>query len=123
MLREIRGIRQHSGEPPRRWFTDDFWDLYVWQNDGDVVAFQLCYGKPDSEHSVTWRREVGFAHHKIDDGESRPGSHRTPILLPDGVFDVRTIADRFRRDSVLIDSKVTQAVVRELGGFPRESNG
>jgi hypothetical protein len=114
MLREIRGIRRHDGEPHRRWFTDEYWDLFVWEDDGDVVGFQLCYGKPSSEHCISWQQGVGTAHHAVDDGESHPGSHKTPILVPNGRFTARDILERFHQDSSLIDSRVADVVCAEL---------
>jgi hypothetical protein len=113
-MREIRGVRQRDGEPTRRWFTDEYWDLFVWHDRGDVVGFQLCYGKPNSEHSLTWRRESGFASHAVDDGEGHPSSHRTPILVPDGDIDAVALIRRFVADSTEVDPKVRRAVVREL---------
>jgi len=65
MLHEIVGL---TDEPPakRRWFHDDYFDLFVWQTlDGDVLHFQLCYGIGASEQAVIWHREGLFFH----DGE------------------------------------------------------
>lgn len=117
MLREIRGIRQHEGEPPRRWFTDHYWDLFVWESDEEVVAFQLCYGKPDAERSLSWRRGAGFSHHAVDDGEGHPASHRTPILVVDGAFDSGSVRDRFRADSGDVEPRVADTVLRELARY------
>jgi hypothetical protein len=62
MLREIEGV---AVEPPtrRRWFHDDYFDLFVWQTDkGDVTRFQLCYGNAPEEQALVWHREGGFFH-------------------------------------------------------------
>ena len=62
MLREIEGI----GEEPRtrrRWFHDEYFDLFVWQTDlGEVTLFQLCYGIDVSERALVWHRVGGFFH-------------------------------------------------------------
>lgn len=116
-MREIRGVRQRDGEPTRRWFTDEYWDLFVWQIRGALVEFQLCYGKPNSERSLTWRKDSGVAIHSVDDGEGHPSSHRTPILVPDGDLDVGAIIRRFVKDSTRIDPTVREAVLRELTGY------
>lgn len=113
-MREIRGVRQRDGEPTRRWFTDEYWDLFVWQNRGAVVEFQLCYGKPNGEHSLTWRRNSGFASHAVDDGEGHPAPHRTPILVPDENIDAAALVRRFIADSAEVDPKVRRAILREL---------
>jgi hypothetical protein len=61
MLKEIFGV---TDEPPakRRWFHDDFFDLFVWQADGEVTLFQLCYGVDSSERALVWDRGRGFFH-------------------------------------------------------------
>lgn len=65
MLREIEGI---ADEPRtrRRWFHNEYFDLFVWQTDqGDVTLFQLCYGIDAAERALVWHRIGGFFH----DGE------------------------------------------------------
>jgi len=62
MLREIEGV---TDEPRtrRRWFHDDYFDLFVWQTeDGDITLFQLCYGSALDEQALVWHRAGGFFH-------------------------------------------------------------
>jgi hypothetical protein len=62
MLHEIVGL---ADEPPakRRWFHDDYFDLFVWQTaGGELLRFQLCYGIHSSERALTWDRQSGFFH-------------------------------------------------------------
>ncbi|HSD52716.1 MAG TPA: hypothetical protein VLC47_01040, partial [Burkholderiales bacterium] len=62
MLREIEGI---ADEPRtrRRWFHDEYFDLFVWQTDvGEITLFQLCYGIDASERALVWHRVGGFFH-------------------------------------------------------------
>jgi hypothetical protein len=61
-LREIEGV---ADEPKahRRWFHDDYFDLFVWQTDGgDITLFQLCYGINSDERALVWHRVGGFFH-------------------------------------------------------------
>ena len=53
MLKEIHGV---ADDPParRRWFHDDFFDLFVWQTGGEVTLFQLCYGLDSSDRALVW---------------------------------------------------------------------
>ena len=70
MLREIEGV---ADEPrtSRRWFHDDYFDLFVWQtDDGDITLFQLCYGIEAEERALVWHREVGFFHDGADPARS-----------------------------------------------------
>jgi hypothetical protein len=61
MLKEIHGV---TDDPParRRWFHDDFFDLFVWQAGGEVTLFQLCYGVDSSERALVWDASRGFFH-------------------------------------------------------------
>src|SRR5258706_12351339 len=66
MLHEIVGV---TDEPParRRWFHDDYFDLFVWQTrDGEVILFQLCYGIASSERALVWHRQGGFFHDGLE---------------------------------------------------------
>ncbi len=68
MLHEIVGV---TDEPParRRWFHDDYFDLFVWQTrEGEVVLFQLCYGIASSERALVWHRQGGFFHDGLEPG-------------------------------------------------------
>ena len=61
MLKEIHGV---ADDPPaqRRWFHDEYFDLFVWQAQGELTLFQLCYGGDASERALVWDRARGFFH-------------------------------------------------------------
>ena len=60
-MKEIHGV---ADDPParRRWFHDDYFDLFVWQAGGEVTLFQLCYGADSAERAVVWDKGRGFFH-------------------------------------------------------------
>ena len=60
-MKEILGV---ADDPParRRWFHDDFFDLFVWQAGGEVTLFQLCYGADSAERALVWDKSRGFFH-------------------------------------------------------------
>jgi hypothetical protein len=125
MLTEIKQARQIPGEPPRRWFADPYFDLIVWEGEaGKIVGFQLCYGKGEDEHALTWHRDRGYLHERVDDGEGRPFRHKgTPLLLRDGRFDAAQVAERFRRQSTGIDATVSSLVYTKLLEYPAAEKG
>lgn len=85
MLREIGSARQDVPRGLRHWYQDDYFDLYVWQNDsGAVTAFQLCYDRNRTEGAITWNSTSGFTHDRVDAGEHTPKHAMTPILRADG---------------------------------------
>jgi len=61
MLKEILGV---ADDPPakRRWFHDEYFDLFVWQAGEEVTLFQLCYGGDASERALVWDKARGFFH-------------------------------------------------------------
>jgi hypothetical protein len=61
MLKEILGV---ADDPPakRRWFHDEYFDLFVWQAGDEVTLFQLCYGPGASERALVWDKARGFFH-------------------------------------------------------------
>jgi hypothetical protein len=69
-MREILGVAQE--EPTRRrWFHDEYFDLFVWQTaSGEVTSFQLCYGIDASDRALVWRKDSGFFHDDVRGGDA-----------------------------------------------------
>ena len=113
------GIRE--GNLTKRWFGDPYFDLFVWIDASEtIVSFQLCYGKPADEHAFTWMHPSIFYHQRVDDGENRPGKNKsTPVLLPDGMFDVNSIARRFLQDSKEIDPSIAGFIHQKILEFTK----
>jgi hypothetical protein len=112
MLTEYKKVHQIEGEPRRRWFSDEYFELIVWFSKGeDILGFQLCYGNPVDQRAITWKRPGAYFHQRVDDGENRPGKHKsTPILVPDGRFDYQVVAEKFQKESNTIDPKISKFV-------------
>jgi hypothetical protein len=117
MLRELAHVRQIEGEPRRRWFTDDYFDLIVWfSKKNRITGFQLCYDKFHREHAMTWFEDTGYTHHQVDDGEHTLDTllKATPVLVPDGVFEHGEIARRFKEESVEIENRIADFVYEKI---------
>ena len=115
MLRELRNIRQHEGEGPRRWFADPDLDLILWYDreaPDRIVGFQLCYDKQAAEHALTWREPGGFTHNRVDTGEEIPSKNQSPILVQDGAIPVERIQRLFDAAGEELDADV-RTFVRE----------
>lgn len=67
---EVRRITQTPGEPHKRWFQSDYFDLFVWHEpDHSLWGFRLCYDRCFDEHALTWHRATGATtHHSVDEG-------------------------------------------------------
>ncbi|PID56505.1 hypothetical protein CSB45_10765 [candidate division KSB3 bacterium] len=120
MLREYEHIRQVEGEGKRRWFSDKYFDLIVWSDDaGTILGFQLCYDAEGTPRALTWRQDSGYSHHRIDDGEQRPGKVKaTPVLLADSLFNQEAVAARFTRATSQISPDIADFVVKKLLEYP-----
>lgn len=95
-LVELPGARPAPGAPRRRWFTSPQLDLIVWGDEGrPIEAFQLCYGKPLQEYSLSWRAGVGYSHQKVDAGDREGLGHKSTPLLTATTPAPR---DRLRRE-------------------------
>ena len=71
MMREILGVTDEPGSH-RRWFHDDYFDLFVWQTGGgELVQFQLCYGIDSSERALVWDKLGGFFLDGVEGGKPR----------------------------------------------------
>lgn len=115
MLREYPPTRQISGEPRRRWFRSLDCDLIVWlADDGSLSGFQFCYDKDTQEHALSWKKEVGFSHMRVDGGSS-VAANRSPILVADGSFDPGYILDVFRAESSELPPGYAEFVAGKLG--------
>lgn len=96
MIREYPNVRQHEGERRRRWFDDDFFDLIVWfEKDDSVYGFQLCYDVLNNQHSLTWKIDSGFHHHRIDTGTEPIRHKKTDLLVNNGPFPYKKVIDEF----------------------------
>jgi hypothetical protein len=115
-LIEVPRCRQIPDEPRRRWFCSRTLDLIVWYSEDDrIVGFQLCYDDGTDRHSLTWTEDCGYRHHRIDEGEGKPGRHKmTPILIPDGIFDKDRVLTLFDAHSQAIDSQIKETVRQRL---------
>jgi hypothetical protein len=118
MLREFPNIRQPEG---RRWFADDYFDLIVWFDQrGEIIGFQLCYDVLGDEHALTWHRNTGFGHQRVDDGDLQRPFKATPILVADGPFDAAAVAPAFAERSREMDQQVSRFVLGKIEGFSPE---
>ena len=95
-MREIGSVRQDSERGYRRWFQDDYFDVFVWQDaQGRPIAFQLCYDRANAEGAISWSETHGFGHARVDTGAKQAKYGMSPILRSDGVPPYFRIYNRF----------------------------
>ena len=120
MLREIQGVRQDSQGLKRRWYQDEFFDLFTWlAADGTLVAFQVCYDRPGREHAITWHRQHGFSHNKVDAGSMAGRIKGTPLLVGDGRFPHRLVRQRFIKHAGTLDAITRKSILDRMREYGR----
>lgn len=120
MLRELQDVAQVQGEPYRQWFRDRDLDLIVWRNepDGMMVGFQLCYREDAVEKALTWTRQSGYSHRRVDEGESRPDRHKmTPLLVYDGTCNGSLLKDRFAQAAAELPQSLRDDIQHRLDEY------
>lgn len=111
-LREIAGVRQVDGEPPRRWFSSTDHDLIVWLDEADAPwAFQLTYDKRRNERMVTWRPGRATTHTAVDDGAA-PRHKATALVTDDGDLDAAAVLADFEAVAATVPDAI-RALVRD----------
>jgi hypothetical protein len=102
-MHEILGVGDEA-RLRRRWFHDEFFDLFVWQDAGGAVArFELCYGLGPSERALVWLGDERLFH----DGE------------PGAIPDAQALLQRFERAGAGLPADVRREVharIREYAG-------
>jgi hypothetical protein len=121
MLKELEKAKRDSGESYRRWFSDKTLDLIIWFSiDNNIAGFQLCYRKGSDERALTWFKDLGYSHDRVDEGERIPGHYKmSPILVPDGTFNKNDILDLFVKESKKIDQNITNFVSQKIREYPQ----
>ncbi len=97
-MREILGL---GDEAPlnRRWFHDEYFDLFVWQDAGGALArFELCYGAGAAERALVWLGGERLFH----DG------------APGAAPDLQTLLTRFERAGGGLPADVRRAVLAQI---------
>ena len=94
MLKEILGVLQDDPASQRRWFHDDYFDLFVRETGGELSAFELCYGIGSDERALAWIRGRGYFH---DGGMSGSEDFIGARLAPGDTLGADPIIARFER--------------------------
>lgn len=122
MLKEHNAVKQHPGEPHRRWFEDEYFDLIVWYRrdppgfllkEHRICGFQLCYDKTGHECAVTWMADKGYSHLRIisDDSLWDMGA---PVLAVSTIQPNRRLVESFIERSLQIDTVLRELVINKL---------
>jgi len=111
VLKEILGVLQDDPSSQRRWFHDDYFDLFVRETGGELSAFELCYGIGSSERALAWIRGRGFFH---DGGIPNSEDFIGARLAPGDALGADPIIARFERAAVGVPEALRLALEARL---------
>ena len=121
MLDEIKDVTQYETGKLRRWFRNDDFDLYTWENyDGVLQGFQLCYAKLGSERVLRWSPESGYSHEGVDAPEDKPGRSMSALFVADGVFDSTSVGTIFENAALRMPEKFRTFVVERIRAYEQQ---
>src|SRR5262249_55502759 len=112
-LREVKIVEQRDPALRRRWFENDYFDLFTWQDaSGSPTRFELYYDVELNEHALAWTRDAGTYHDGVDSGD---GSRQSPIHVHSSKkFDSGTVVPRFERDSASVPPELRDLVLAKM---------
>ena len=115
MLKEIHNVKQDVGSLTKRWFSDNYFDLLIWESDnGQLHSFQLCYDKGNDERAFCWTVEKPVTHHKVDEGDGTGVVKGTPVLIPEKSIDGLKVLKHFIDNYGDLDKKTAQIIVKKI---------
>ena len=120
MLQEIatNKVKQDKPGHVRRWFQNNYFDLFTWQSpEAEVVAFQLCYDTSRNERVLSWKKDLGFLHCRIDDGQPTAFVNMSPIFISDGNFPGNSVMRRFIRESLQISEDIRLFIINKVAEY------
>jgi hypothetical protein len=125
MFREIRGVEQRKRNETRRWFQDEYFDLFTTQNREDELQwFQLCYARDTwRERVLEWRRGRGFQHMKHDDVHHDPIRKDSGVLMLDGLLPFTEVDEKLEAAMASLPADIAALVrdkLREYAHPPRK---
>jgi hypothetical protein len=118
MLSEVKDVTQYESGKHRRWFHDEYFDLYTWESfGGDLIGFQLCYAKNGKERALRWSPGSGYRHEGVDAPEDKPGRGMSALFVADGVFDPNGVGARFESASIELPARVKEFVLVKIRAY------
>jgi hypothetical protein len=111
VLVEYKAVKQEAGAGSRRWFEDQSYELVVWYlPGGSVEGFQILYYGKVAERALTWRKDGGFSHSRIDSGTESPMKNLAPILLPVGKVPWAQVVREFEESSAELEPDLREFI-------------
>lgn len=116
-MHEILGLADEA-DAHRRWFHDDYFDLFVWQTEGgEIVHFQLCYGIDSSEQALVWHKDGGFFLDGAETARSDRGQGQGARKVQAAAFDIDSVQSRFESAAGALPEDIRRALSARIHEF------
>ena len=113
-MKEILGVGDEP-QTQRRWFHDEFFDLFVWQTrDGEVTLFQLCYGMDSSERALVWSKHGGLFHDGAEPGTPGFEEFIGSKLRPGDPLSADPVGARFEETAASLPPDIRDIVTEKI---------
>jgi hypothetical protein len=120
MLAEVPDVVQDAPGLRRRWFRDDYFDLYLWEAPGGRIdAFQLCYDRAGRERILRWTQKAGYRHEGVDRPETKPGRAMTAILVGESTMPVAAVTKKLLGAATGLPAAVRNFLFARLKDYGR----
>ena len=108
---------QTPGQPSRRWFNDQFLDLFVWQDEcGRIVGFQICFDKDTAERALTYSESDGYRFDNVY-GEESSLDMGSPVLSRAAELPFPLLLALLVERGAGIDARVLHYVIEKLEAY------
>ena len=128
-LEEFHDVRQRPEEGFRRYFSSNYFKLWVWYESDKktLIGFQLLWGGDDKENAITWKK--GYISHTQVADEGHAGAPKMAQILhldagkirPSTIYIFRKYAAHIEQSlvdfivsKVLESAKITQAMMDDV---------
>ena len=120
MFREIRGVEQRRSNQVRRWFQDDWFDLFVSVDAaGDIQWMQLCYARDSwRERVLEWKRGRGFQHMRVRERADAVRDDSGALVL-DGAMPYLDVSERFAAAAAGLPAGIAAFVAEKIREYAR----
>lgn len=114
---EYRHVRQAPDTPRLRWFHSEFFELFAWFAEEELIAFRLCYDRGYQERAITWEKATGhILHNTVDSGGGAIESHSpAPTLVQQQNSIPPRVVERFQKAIGEVPPDIRQLILENLG--------
>ena len=135
MFREINISKEAAeGEPKRRWYQSDYFDLYIFYfrhseradrfADREFVGMQLCYDIRRNQRTLEWKKESGFSHLAVKKGDGDTLSDHgasASLMHQGGEFESSKVIDHFMKACPSLPGQVRNFVLHKLAEYAMQN--